>query len=128
MDRGRTEPDTWTFWKTHFGPDDMKTYAWYLLAAFAEIGGCFAFFAWLRLGRTGLVVLPGLASLVVFALALTRIGTDTAGRAYAAYGGISILASLVWLWAVEGQRPDLWDASGVALCLAGGGLILFGPR
>jgi hypothetical protein len=26
-----------------------------------------------------------------------------AGRAYAAYGGIYIAASLVWLWLVEGQ-------------------------
>ncbi|MHC1711777.1 MAG: YnfA family protein [Solidesulfovibrio sp.] len=62
-----------------------KMYAWYLLAAFAEIGGCFAFWAWLRLGRSGWLALPGVASLVLFALALTRIETDAAGRAYAAY-------------------------------------------
>jgi len=106
----------------------IKTYAWYLLAAVAEISGCFAFWAWLRLGRSGLLVLPGLVSLVVFALALTRIEADAAGRAYAAYGGVYILASLAWLWSIEGQRPDLWDISGVCLSLAGGALILFGPR
>lgn len=33
----------------------MKTYAWYFLAAFAEIGGCFAFWAWLRLAKEHLV-------------------------------------------------------------------------
>jgi small multidrug resistance family-3 protein len=74
------------------------------------------------------VLIPGIISLIVFALILTKIDTDRAGRAYAAYGGIYILASLVWLWMVEGQQPDLWDLAGVACCLLGGGLILFGPR
>jgi small multidrug resistance family-3 protein len=59
----------------------------YLLAAAAEIAGCFAFWAWLRLGRSVLWVGPGVLALVIFALALTRIETDAAGRAYAAYGG-----------------------------------------
>jgi small multidrug resistance family-3 protein len=106
----------------------IKTYVVYLLAAFAEIGGCFAFWAWLRQGKKMVVLMPGILSLIAFAFLLTKIDTERAGRAYAAYGGIYILASLVWLWLVEGQRPDLWDLSGVACCLLGGGLILFGPR
>uniref|UniRef100_I2Q5Z5 Uncharacterized protein n=1 Tax=Desulfovibrio sp. U5L TaxID=596152 RepID=I2Q5Z5_9BACT len=106
----------------------LRTFLWYLLAAIGEIGGCFAFWAWLRLGRSPFLVVPGLASLVVFALALTRIEADAAGRAYAAYGGVYILASLGWLWLVEGQAPDRWDLAGVSLCLAGGACILFGPR
>lgn len=53
----------------------------YIVAAFAEIGGCPAFWAWLRLGKAPLW-------LVLFAWALTRIDSDFAGRAYAAYGGI----------------------------------------
>lgn len=57
---------------------------------------------------------PGTVSLVLFAWALTRIDADFAGRAYAAYGGIYILASLVWMWAVEGSRPDRWDTIGAA--------------
>ncbi len=106
----------------------VKTFFCYFLAAMAEIGGCFAFWAWLRLGKSALLVLPGVVSLMVFAWLLTRIDSDAAGRAYAAYGGVYILSSLLWLWAVEGQRPDVWDCSGVSLCLAGGALILFGPR
>jgi hypothetical protein len=39
----------------------------------------------------------GIASLVGFALALTRVDSAFAGRAYAAYGGIYIAASLAWL-------------------------------
>jgi small multidrug resistance family-3 protein len=106
----------------------MWTIPTYILAAFAEIGGCFAFWAWLRLDKTPLWLVPGMASLVLFAWALTRIDVDFAGRAYAAYGGIYILASLVWLWAVEGSRPDRWDAIGAAICVVGAVVILFGPR
>ncbi len=106
----------------------MRAIATYVLAAFAEIGGCFAFWAWLRLGRTALWLLPGMASLALFAWALTRIDAAFAGRAYAAYGGIYILASLIWMWTIEGVRPDRWDAVGAAICIMGAMVILFGPR
>jgi small multidrug resistance family-3 protein len=100
----------------------------YLLAAFAEIGGCYAFWAWLRLGKSPLWVIPGMVSLAIFAWALTRIDADFAGRAYAAYGGIYILASLFWLWVFEGARPDRWDTVGATMCVLGAIIIIFGPR
>jgi small multidrug resistance family-3 protein len=106
----------------------MNSLLWYLLAAAGEIGGCFAFWAWLRMHKSPLWVLPGIAALIAFALALTRIGASHAGRAFAAYGGIYILGSLLWLWAIEGVRPDRWDTVGAAICLVGAGIILFGPR
>ena len=59
---------------------------------------------------------------------LTRVPTDAAGRAYAAYGGIYIAASILWLWAVENHRPDRWDLIGSAVCLVGTAVILFAPR
>jgi small multidrug resistance family-3 protein len=100
----------------------------YLVAALAEIAGCFAFWAWLRLGASALWLIPGLGALALFAWALTWVEAAAAGRAYAAYGGVYIAASLAWLWAVEGLRPDRWDVTGAALCLAGAAIILFGPR
>ncbi|BAE52073.1 YnfA family protein [Paramagnetospirillum magneticum] len=106
----------------------MWTIPTYILAAFAEIGGCFAFWAWLRLDKSPLWLVPGMASLGLFAWALTRIDADFAGRAYAAYGGIYILASLIWMWAVEGTRPDRWDTIGAAICVVGAMVIIFGPR
>lgn len=97
-------------------------------AALAEIAGCFAFWAWLKLDRSPLWLVPGIAGLAVFAWLLTLVPAEFAGRAYAAYGGIYIAASLAWLWAVEGARPDRWDAIGAAICLAGAAVILLGPR
>ena len=70
----------------------------------------------------------GIALLVIFALLLTRISSDFAGRAYAAYGGICIVASLLWMWVMEGNRPDRWDLVGMAVCLAGAAIILLSPR
>ncbi len=106
----------------------MTTIAAYIVAAFAEIAGCFTFWSWLRLGKSAWWIAPGILSLILFAYALTWVDSAAAGRAYAAYGGVYILASLTWLAVVEGVRPDRFDLSGVALCLIGAGLIIFGPR
>jgi small multidrug resistance family-3 protein len=106
----------------------MKSLLIYALAAIAEIGGCFAFWTWLKLGKSPLWALPGLVSLIVFAVLLTRIDSTAAGRAYAAYGGIYILASMVWMRMVEGAKPDRWDLVGLCLCLAGAAVILWAPR
>lgn len=106
----------------------MKLIGTYVLAAVAEIGGCFAFWAWLRLGKSALWLFPGAVSLLAFAWLLTLVDTPAAGRAYAAYGGIYIAASLLWLWSVEGLRPDRWDIAGALMCIAGALVILLGPR
>jgi len=100
----------------------------YVLAALAEIGGCFAFWAWTRLGQSALWLAPGLASLCLFAWLLTRVDAAAAGRAYAAYGGIYILCAIGWMALVEHVRPDRWDMIGGALCLAGAVVIIAGPR
>lgn len=100
----------------------------YTGAALAEIAGCFAFWVWLRSGKSPVWILPGTVSLVAFAWLLTLIDSDYAGRAYAAYGGIYVAASIAWLWFLEGARPDRWDIVGAAVVLVGAAIILFGPR
>jgi small multidrug resistance family-3 protein len=106
----------------------LHSIAAYIGAAVAEIAGCFAFWAWLRLDKPVWWLVPGLGCLALFAYLLTLVETDAAGRAYAAYGGVYIAASLVWLWTIEGTKPDRWDIVGAAICLVGAALILFGPR
>jgi len=106
----------------------MRSLFWYSIAALGEIGGCFSFWVWLRMHKSPLWTIPGVAALIAFALALTRVNSAYAGRAYAAYGGIYILSSLLWLWAVERTQPDRWDLLGVGFCLVGAMIVLFGPR
>jgi small multidrug resistance family-3 protein len=74
----------------------------YIGAPFPEIAGCFSFWAWLRLGKSPLWIVPGMVSLALFAGLLTLFDSDAADRAYAACGGIYIAASLIWLWTIEG--------------------------
>lgn len=100
----------------------------YSLIAVLEIAGCFAFWAWLRLGASPLWIAPGMLALAAFAWLLTTVDSDFAGRAYAAYGGIYIAASVAWLWMVESRTPDRWDVVGALTCLAGAFVILNGPR
>ncbi|RAZ80079.1 YnfA family protein [Mesorhizobium atlanticum] len=104
------------------------TYLIYIAASLAEIGGCFSFWAWWRLDKSALWLLPGLVSLALFAFLLSLVDTNAAGRAYAAYGGIYIAVSLGWLRLVEGVRPDRWDLAGAALCIVGASVILLAPR
>jgi small multidrug resistance family-3 protein len=106
----------------------MKPAALYIAAAAAEIAGCFAFWAWLRLNASVYWVIPGIASLCLFAWLLTIVDSPFAGRAYAAYGGVYIAASLVWMWLVEKSPPDRWDIAGAGLCLAGAAVIIYSPR
>lgn len=106
----------------------MKSLLWsillFLVTALAELFGCYAFYLWLKLHRSPLWLLPGVASLVLFAWLLTLHPT-TAGRTYAAYGGIYIVASVAWLRWVDGQPPDRWDLLGALFCLLGAAIILF---
>lgn len=106
----------------------VLNYLWFALAAFCEIGGCYAFWMWLRLGKSPLWLIPGAIALFFFALALTRVDADAAGRAFAAYGGIYIVASFAWLVLVEHARPLASDGLGIGLCVLGAAVILFGPR
>lgn len=105
-----------------------KTVLVYIGAALAEIAGCFSFWIWLRESKSVWWLAPGMVALALFAWLLTLVDSPAAGRAYAAYGGIYICASLAWLWAVEGVKPDRWDVIGACVCIVGVAVVLLGPR
>ena len=106
----------------------IATASLYVAAAVAEIAGCYDFWAWLRLGKSAVRLVPGMLGLALFAFLLTRIDSDFAGRAYAAYGGVYITSSILWLWIAESNMPDRWDVLGTTICLLGAAGILWGPR
>jgi small multidrug resistance family-3 protein len=101
---------------------------WFIVAAACEIAGCYATWMWLRLGRSVWWLAPGTVSLIVFAVALTRVDAAFAGRAFAAYGGVYIASSLVWMAVVERTPPRATDLAGSLVCLAGAAIILYGAR
>lgn len=106
----------------------MKSLAFFVLAALAEISGCYCFWVVQKNQKNIWLILPGLVSLICLASILARVDSPFAGRAYAAYGGIYILMSIVWGICVEKTWPDRWDLAGMAMALGGTLMILFGPR
>ena len=105
----------------------LVTVGLFVFTALAEIVGCYLPYLWLRHGRSAWLLFPAVAGLALFAFLLTLYPT-AAGRAYAAYGGVYVSVALVWLWAVDGVRPDCWDLIGVAFCLTGMGVIMLAPH
>ncbi len=103
------------------------TFVFFLLAAACEIGGCFLVWQAFRLNQPWLW-LPALVALAAFAWLLTLTGTASAGRAFAAYGGLYVAASVLFMLGVERIRPDLWDIVGALVCIIGAAIIFFAPR
>ena len=107
--------------------DALRTFGLFVATALAEIVGCYLPYLWLRQGKSAWLLVPAAASLALFAWLLT-LHPQAAGRVYAAYGGVYIGVAILWLWAVDGIRPTLWDALGSAVALAGMAIIVFAPR
>jgi len=105
----------------------VKTFGLFVVTALAEIIGCYLPYLWLKEGRSAWLLLPAAVSFAVFAWLLT-LHPHTAGRVYAAYGGVYISVALMWLWAVDSVRPTITDWIGVGVCLVGMTIIMFGPR
>ena len=97
-------------------------------AALAEIAGCFAVWAVVRLGAPGWWLLPGFSSLAAFAYLLTLVDAPAEGRVFAACGGAYIVGSIVWLRFVEEFEPDRFDLIGGALSLADAAIVILAPR
>jgi small multidrug resistance family-3 protein len=105
----------------------LKTLGLFVVTAIAEILGCYLPYLWLRRNGSPWLLVPALASLALFAWALTLHPT-AAGRVYAAYGGVYIGVAIMWLWLVDGHRPTSWDLIGAAVALTGMIIIMLGPR
>lgn len=106
---------------------ELKTLALFLVTAVAEILGCYLSYLWLTQGKSAWLLLPAALSLALFAWLLSFHPT-AAGRVYAAYGGVYIFVAILWLWAVDGIKPCLWDLVGAGVALIGMAIIMFAPR
>lgn len=105
----------------------IKTLLLFVFTAVCEILGCYLPWLWLRAQAPVWVLLPAVASLMLFVWLLT-LHPAAAARTYAAYGGIYIMVALVWLRWVEGVRLQWTDVLGALLCFAGVVVIVLVPR
>jgi small multidrug resistance family-3 protein len=102
--------------------------ALFALAGLAEIGGGYLVWRWLRVDAAWWI--GGLGGLVLagYGIIPTLQHESSFGRVYAAYGGVFVVASLLWGWFVDGNRPDRWDFLGAVVVTLGVAIILFTPR
>lgn len=105
----------------------LKTFLLFFFTALAELIGCFLPLLWLQSRGPVWLLLPAALSLAAFVWLLS-LHPAASGRVYAAYGGVYVAAALGWLWLVDGIRPSPWDLAGVALVLAGSGVIMLAGR
>jgi small multidrug resistance family-3 protein len=100
----------------------------FLLAGLAEIGGGYLVWRWLRGGGPVILGVLGAIVLVTYGIIPTLQQSDDFGRIYAAYGGVFVVASLLWGWGVDGKQPDRYDWTGAAVVAIGVAIIFFAPR
>jgi small multidrug resistance family-3 protein len=105
----------------------IRTVGLYSITALAEIVGCYLPYLWLRKGGGTWLLIPAALSLALFAWLLT-LHPYSAGRVYAAYGGVYVLMALIWLRLVDGVVPDKWDVIGGIVSMVGMAIIYFWPR
>ncbi len=106
---------------------EVKTIALFIITAFAEIIGCYLPYLWLKEDKSILLLIPAAISLALFAWLLT-LHPVTAGRVYAAYGGVYVCVALLWLCVVDGVKLTVWDVVGAAVALLGMAIIIFAPK
>jgi small multidrug resistance family-3 protein len=99
----------------------------FVLAGLCEIGGGYLVWLWFREGRPVAYGIVGAAILILYGI-IPTFQPANFGRVYAAYGGMFIVLSLIWGWALDGTRPDRFDISGGILCLVGMAVIMYAPR
>lgn len=105
--------------------DSVKMLVLFGITAVMEILGCWLPYVWLRQNGSPWLLLPAAVCLAVFAWLLT-LHPEASGRIYAAYGGVYVSVALLWLWLVDGIRPQSSDWLGVILCLSGMLVIMLG--
>jgi len=97
----------------------IRAYVLFVLAGFAEIGGGYLVWQWLRNGWSFWIGLLGGLVLFFYGVIATRQEFGSFGKIYAAYGGAFIVLSVFWGWGIDHRRPDVTEWVGAGICLIG---------
>lgn len=106
----------------------MNAIMLFVLAGFAEIGGGYLVWLWLRESKPFWFGILGGIILVIYGIIPTLQKFPNFGRVYAAYGGVFIFLAVLWGWLIDKRVPDRWDWIGTVICLLGVSIMLWAPR
>jgi small multidrug resistance family-3 protein len=101
----------------------FKSLGLFFLTAFVELLGSYLMYLWLKQGKSAWLFLPAALSLLAFGWLLT-LHPGAAARTYAAYGGVYVISSLLWLRLIEGQNLRVGDLVGGVIILIGAIIII----
>lgn len=104
---------------------NAKVLGLFFITAIAELVGCYLPYRWLLHNASAWLLVPAAVSLALFVWLLTLQPT-TAGRVYAAYGGVYVATAILWLWAIDDIRPTPRDIVGAAVSILGMLIIMWG--
>ncbi|WP_374253631.1 YnfA family protein [Acinetobacter brisouii] len=105
----------------------LRVFGLFLITAIAELLGCYFPYLILNQGRSAWLWLPTAISLTLFVWLLT-LHPAASGKIYAAYGGVYIFTSLLWLRFVDQVILTRWDVLGGVIVLIGAAIIILQPQ
>lgn len=99
----------------------------FFLAAFLEISGGYLIWLWRREQRSMRFGLYGGMILFFYGI-IPTLQSSSFGKVYAAYGGIFIVASIIWGKLIDKKSPDRYEIVGGLIVLLGVFIIFYVPR
>ncbi|TBR11126.1 MAG: YnfA family protein [Candidatus Nitrosotenuis sp.] len=105
----------------------IATLALFFFAALLEIGGGYLIWRWLR-GHKG-KIFGLIGALILFSYGIIpTFQPANFGRVYAAYGGIFVIASIMWGYWIDKKKPDKFEIIGSVVVLIGVIVMFYFPR
>lgn len=108
--------------------DTIRTIMLFVLAGFAEIGGGYLVWQWLRENKGIWLGVVGGTILFLYGVIPTWQNESAFGRVYAAYGGIFVILSILWGIVFDQWQPDRYDVLGASISFVGVAVIMWGRR
>ena len=99
----------------------------FFLAAVLEIGGGYLVWKWLRDHKGKILGFVGAIVLFTYAVVMT-LQPENFGKVYATYGGIFVVASIIWGYWIDKKKPDRFEIIGSVVVLIGVAIMFYLPR
>jgi small multidrug resistance family-3 protein len=105
----------------------IKLILFFVIAGLFEITGGYLVWLALREGKSPWLGAIGIVILGIYGAVPTLQPTHFS-RAYAAYGGIFIMLSILWGWLIDKTIPDKLDILGSIVIFIGVLIMMYSPR